>query len=173
MTLFFLIEYAARLWIAPELPHMADMSPFMARLRWATSAPGLIGLLAIMPAFMLAGGYSIVGSDAASIFCVLWILKLGLHAPAFGTLARVISNERAPIASVLIVFSILLMSPRPAPTSSSAAASPQQFGTLPNAHVVGGRHPDDDRLRRRGATHGRRPHHRLGADDQRHHGAGR
>ena len=59
-------------------------------------------------AVMLAGGYSIVGGDAASVFCILWILKLGLHAPAFGTLVRVISNERAPIASVLIVFAILL-----------------------------------------------------------------
>ena len=62
-----------------------------------------------MPAVMLAGGYGITGSDTASVFCILWILKLGLHAPAFGTLSRVVSNERAPIASVLILFSIVLM----------------------------------------------------------------
>ena len=133
VTTFFLIEYAARLWIAPEMPHLADFSPFMARLRWATSIHGLVGLLAVMPAVMLAGGYSIVGADAASVFCILWILKLGLHAPAFGTLARVISNERAPIASVLIVFAILLMSAATGAHIAERDGQPQQFGTLPNA----------------------------------------
>jgi len=133
VTLFFLVEYVARLWIAPELPHAADMTPLRARLHWAGSAPGLIGLLAIMPAFMLAGGYSIAGTDAASIFCILWILKLGLHAPAFGTLARVISNERAPIASVLIVFAILLMAAATGAHIVERDGQPQQFGSLPNA----------------------------------------
>jgi voltage-gated potassium channel len=133
VTLFFLIEYLARLWVAPEWAQFADMSPTMARLRWAGSLPGLIGLLAVMPAVMLAGGYSIVGADAASIFCILWILKLGLHAPAFGTLARVISNERAPIASVLIVFAILLMSAATGAHIVERAGQPQQFGSLPNA----------------------------------------
>ena len=133
MTFFFLVEYVARLWVAPELPHMADMSPLAARLRWAGSLPGLIGLLAIMPAIMLAGGYSIAGTDAASIFCILWIMKLGLHAPAFGTLARVISNERAPIASVLIVFAILLMSAATGAHIVERDGQPQQFGSLPNA----------------------------------------
>ena len=133
VTFFFLVEYVARLWVAPELPHMADMSPLVARLRWAGSLPGLIGLLAIMPAIMLAGGYSIAGTDAASIFCILWIMKLGLHAPAFGTLARVISNERAPIASVLIVFAILLMSAATGAHIVERDGQPQQFGSLPNA----------------------------------------
>lgn len=133
VTTFFLVEYLARLWVAPELPHMADMSPLAARLRWACSVPGLIGLLAITPAILLAGGYSIAGTDAASIFCILWILKLGLHAPAFGTLARVISNERAPIASVLIVFAILLMSAATGAHIAERAGQPQQFGSLPNA----------------------------------------
>ncbi len=133
MTIFFLVEYAARLWVAPEWPQMADMSPTMARLRWATSLSGLIGVLAVMPAVMLAGGYSIVGADAASVFCILWIMKLGLHAPAFGTLARVISNERAPIASVLIVFAILLMSAATGAHIVERAGQPQQFGSLPNA----------------------------------------
>ena len=119
--------------MAPELPHMADMSPATARLRWAGSIPGLIGLLAIMPAIMLAGGYSIAGTDAASVFCILWILKLGLHAPAFGTLARVISNERAPIASVLIVFAILLITAATGAHIVERDGQPQQFGSLPNA----------------------------------------
>ena len=133
VTFFFLVEYVIRLWVAPEIQQMADMPPLRARLRWAMSLPGLIGLLAIMPAVMLAGGYSIIVADAASIFCILWIMKLGLHAPAFGTLARVLSNERAPIASVLIVFAILLMSAATGAHILEGAGQPQAFGSLPNA----------------------------------------
>ncbi len=133
VTFFFFVEYLTRLWVAPELPHMADMTPLAARLRWAVSLPGLIGVLAIMPAILLAGGYDILGTDAASVFCILWILKLALYAPAFGTLTRVISNERAPITSVLIVFAILLMSAATGAHIVERAGQPQQFGSLPNA----------------------------------------
>lgn len=133
VTAFFLVEYVARLWVAPEVPRFDELSPARARLRWAVTVPGLIGLLAIMPAFMLASGYGITGADTASIFCILWILKLGLHAPAFGTLGRVISNERAPITSVLIVFAILLMSAATAAHMLERQGQPQAFGSLPNA----------------------------------------
>ncbi len=39
-VLFFLENYAARLWVAPYRRILADMSPTMARLRWATSSSG-------------------------------------------------------------------------------------------------------------------------------------
>jgi len=133
VTFFFLIEYLVRLWVAPEAPHYAEMTAASARLHWAVSAPGLIGLLAITPAVMLTGGYAITGADTASVFCILWILKLGLHAPAFGTLARVVSNERAPIASVLIVFAILLMMAATAAHMLERERQPEAFGSLPGA----------------------------------------
>ncbi|WP_296343446.1 cyclic nucleotide-gated ion channel [Reyranella sp.] len=133
VTIIFLVEYLARLWVAPEIPAYVDKSPTRARLHWIVSLPGLIGLLAIMPVVMMTGGYSISGADTASVFCILWILKLGLHAPAFGTLARVISNERAPIASVLIVFAILLMAAATAAHMFERVKQPEAFGNLPNA----------------------------------------
>ena len=82
---------------------------------------------------MFAGGYAITGADAASVFCVLWILKVGLHAPAFSTLARVVSNERAPIASVLILFAILLMIAATGAHMLERVRQPEQFGSLPGA----------------------------------------
>jgi voltage-gated potassium channel len=133
VTAFFLVEYIVRLWIAPEIPQFDELSPTRARLRWACTVPGLIGLLAVMPAAMMAGGYAITGADTASVFCILWIMKLGLHAPAFGTLVRVISNERAPITSVLIVFAILLMSAATAAHMLEREAQPKAFASLPDA----------------------------------------
>ncbi|ODT32768.1 MAG: hypothetical protein ABS35_00845 [Kaistia sp. SCN 65-12] len=133
VTIVFLVEYLVRLWIAPEMPLYAEMPPMQARLHWAVTLPGLISLLATMPAVMMTGGYGITGTDTASVFCILWIMKLGLHAPAFGTLARVISNERAPITSVLIVFAILLMAAATAAHMFERVKQPEAFGSLPNA----------------------------------------
>lgn len=133
VTAFFIAEYLARLWVAPEASHYNELAPSVARMRWASSLAGLISLLAITPAFLLAGGYAFGAADAASIFCILWILKLGLHAPAFGTLGRVLSNERAAIASVLIVFVILLISAATAAHMLERGKQPEAFGSLPNA----------------------------------------
>ena len=150
-----------RLWVAPETPRYDQDSPTKARLRWAVSIPGLIGLLAVLPAFMFAGGYAITGADAASVFCILWILKVGLHAPAFSTLARVVSNERAPIASVLILFAILLMMAATGAHMLERVAPARAVRHAARRHVVGGGHAHHDGLRRRRAAHGRRPHGRL------------
>ena len=97
----FFIEYVVRLWVAPEEGRYRESSPAGARLQWAMSLPGLVGLLATVPILMWLAGYRIVGSDAASIFCALWILKLGLHAPALGTLARAscrTNARRSPVS---------------------------------------------------------------------------
>lgn len=133
IAVLFFVEYVVRLWNAPEEPRYADSSPMMARLQWATSLPGLIGLLASVPVAMWLAGYRIVGSDAASIFCVLWILKLGLHAPALGTLGRVLSNERAPIAGVLVLFFIILVIAATAAHLLERGRQPDAFGSLPHS----------------------------------------
>ena len=133
VTLIFLVEYVVRLWVVPESPFYDQESPRKARLHWAVSLPGLIHLLAVTPALMFVAGYTITGADAASVFCILWILKLGLHAPAFATLARVVSNERAPITSVLILFGILLMMAATAAHMLESHKQPEQFGSLPGS----------------------------------------
>lgn len=133
VTFIFLAEYLARLWVAPEASRYDHESATKARLCWAVSIPGLIGLLATLPAFLFFGGYGITGADAASVFCILWIMKVGLHAPAFSTLFRVVSNERAPIASVLILFAIVLMMAATAAHMFERVKQPEPFGSLPGA----------------------------------------
>ncbi|MFI5001175.1 MAG: hypothetical protein ACHQK9_14965, partial [Reyranellales bacterium] len=124
----FLAEYVVRVWVAPEAPHLGGLSETRARLRWAFSANGLIGLLAVLPAFAITTGSVKADSDYAALFCILWILKLGLHAPAMGTLSRVIANERATLASVLIIFIIILVTAATATHIVEREHQPQQFG---------------------------------------------
>jgi voltage-gated potassium channel len=129
----FLVEYVLRLWTAPEAPGYGDLPDKRARLRWAFSATGLIGLLAVVPALAITTRTVKADSDLAAIFCILWILKLSIHAPAMGTLMRVISNESARLASVLIVFIIILVAAATATHFFERDRQPELFGSLPAA----------------------------------------
>ncbi|MBX9942561.1 MAG: cyclic nucleotide-binding domain-containing protein [Reyranella sp.] len=133
VAVLFFVEYLIRLWGAPEEARYREFPPMIARLRWAISLPGLVALLATVPVFMRLAGYRIVDSDTASIFCVLWVMKLGLHAPALGTLARVVSNERSPIAGVLALFFIVLVMAATVAHLLERERQPEAFGSLPNA----------------------------------------
>ena len=129
----FLVEYALRLWSAPETPRYGGLSEGRARLAWALSATGLIGPLAVVPAFAITLRAIRADSDIAAIFCILWILKLSVHAPAMTTLARVISNERATLASVLIIFVIVLVAAATATHFFERSDQPDLFGDLPSS----------------------------------------
>lgn len=133
VAVVFLVEYALRLWSAPESPRYSGLSESRARLAWAFSATGLIGLLAVVPAFAITLRAIRADSDIAAIFCILWILKLGVHAPAMTTLARVISNERASLASVLIIFVIVLVAAATATHFFERNEQPNLFGDLPSS----------------------------------------
>jgi voltage-gated potassium channel len=129
----FFAEYVTRIWVAPESVRFAGMSDSKARLRWACSANGLIGLLAVVPAFTITTGSLSADSDATAVFCILWILKLGIYAPAMSTLGRVIANERATLSSVLIIFIIILVTAATAVHMFERAGQPEQFGSIPAA----------------------------------------
>lgn len=133
VAVIFLAEYAVRVWVAPEAPRFAGQSEGIARLLWAISANGLIGLVAVLPAFAITTGSVSADSDYAAVFCILWVLKLNVHAPAMGTLARVISNERATLASVLIIFIIVLVMAATSTHMFERAKQPQLFGNIPAA----------------------------------------
>jgi voltage-gated potassium channel len=129
----FLAEYLTRLWSAPEAPRFSGLSDTQARLRWAVSVNGLIGLLAVVPAFAITTGSVHADGDAAPIFCILWILKLSIHAPAMSTLARVVSNERGTLASVLIIFIMVLVVAATATHMFERDDQPKDFGNIPSA----------------------------------------
>jgi voltage-gated potassium channel len=129
----FFVEYIIRLWTAPESARYAGLSDGMARLRWALSGNGLIGLLAVVPIAAVSSGTIHADSDAVPIFCVLWILKLSVHAPAMNTVARVIANERASLASVLIIFIMVLVTAATLTHLLERHVQPQLFGSIPDA----------------------------------------
>lgn len=133
VAIVFTAEYAVRLWSAPESPRFAGLSEGMARLRWALSTHGVICLLAALPLFVITLGAMHADNEHAPIICILWVLSLARHAPAMGTLARVISNERATLTSVVIIFIMVLIVAATGAHIMERDGQPKTFGTLPDA----------------------------------------
>jgi voltage-gated potassium channel len=126
-------EYLVRLWAAPESTRYTGLSDGMARLRWALSINGLIGLLAIFPVLAITFSSINVSHEWAPIFCVFWILKLSVHAPAMTTLARVIANEHATLASVVIIFIMVLVTAAVLVHMLEREHQPNVFGNIPES----------------------------------------
>ncbi len=87
-----------------------------------------IDALAVLPVpIVLLGG---APAATAWLFATLWLLKLARHAPGLARLARVISLEAKPLASVLIIFIMVLFFSAAALHLFERAGQPATFGSL-------------------------------------------
>ncbi len=127
----FTIEYALRLWTAVEVPMLARLPPWEARLRYAKRPTLLIDLLAILPFYL----GSLMGLDlrALRVFRLIRFLKLTRYSPAIHTLLRVISNEQRSLAGafMLMMSAILIFST--GMYYIEGDAQPDKFGSIPDA----------------------------------------
>jgi len=130
-AILFFLEYLVRLWTAPENPHHSDLGARAARLRWACSLEGLIDLLAVVPIVATVSGGARLGADSAAVFVLLWVLKLGTHAPGVTLIARVVRNERQALGAVAALFAIVLLSGATLAYFAEQEAQPQAFASLP------------------------------------------
>lgn len=118
---FFACELAVKFWIA-----RADGAK-----NYLLTGPGLIDVLAVVPVpLALAFG---VGADAAWLLAALWLLKLAPVVPGLSLLGRVIEQEARPLASVCVLFLIVLLLAAVALYVLEGASQPSRFGSLPRA----------------------------------------
>jgi len=96
---------------------------------YLSSAAGGIDALAVLaiPIALLAGA----PADTAWLLASLWLFKLAAVAPGFSLLRRVIAMEAQPLASVLVIFLILLLLAAVALYVIERTAQPETFGSLP------------------------------------------
>ena len=119
---FFTFEMAVRLWTRrPRGRHPS----------YLFSAAGLIDALAVLPIpiALLAG----VPPEAAWLLGSLWLLKVTSSVPGLSLLWRVISLESRALASVLVIFLIVLLLAAVALYVLERVDQPEQFGSLPLA----------------------------------------
>ena len=127
----FLIEYLVRLWTAPEDPHLHLIPHPRPRLRWMVSPIGIVDLLAVIPALAVVSGEARLGAESASVFVLLWVVKLATHAPGVGLIARVFHNERSALSAAAALFMIVLFSAATTVYWLEGERQPEQFGNIP------------------------------------------
>ena len=92
---------------------------------------GIIDLLAVVPIplALLIGA----PADTAWLLASLWLLKLAPVVPGLSLLGRVIEQEARPLASVFVIFLIVLLQSAVALYVLERAEQPERFGSLPRA----------------------------------------
>lgn len=95
------------------------------------SPAGLVDVVAILPVpIALACG---VEPPTAWLLGSLWVLKLAQNSPGFAQLGRVFVIEAKPLASVLVLFLIVLFLASAAMHIVERDGQPEAFGTLPGS----------------------------------------
>ena len=125
------VEYALRLWAAPEREAIGTREPWRARLHYATSFVGLVDLFAVLPALVAA--VVPIPTDALRLLRVLRLLKLARYTPALPLFAAVIRNESRALLATLLVVVILLVLEASIMYVLEREAQPKVFASIPHA----------------------------------------
>jgi len=119
---YFAIEGAGRLKAARKAG---------AALGYLRSPAGVIDVLSVIPVplALLCG----LAPQTAWLFAALWVLKLTQDSPGFAQIGRVFVVEAKALASVLVLFLIVLFLASAAMHVLERQGQPEAFGTLPAA----------------------------------------
>jgi voltage-gated potassium channel len=127
----FTLEYAVRLWVAPEHARYRDLSDWAARRAYALSPPALLDFLATVPLYTALLGYGDL--KILLLFRLLRFFKLGRYSPGMASLGAALHAERkALVACVVILVGVMLLSAT-AMHFVEHDVQPDKFGTIPDA----------------------------------------
>lgn len=127
----FTLEYAARLWVAPEHPPYHGLSPLRARLRAAMSPALVIDLLAIVPFYV--GLLLDVDLRFLLLLRLVRFFKLARYSPGFASLVDALWSERRALGASLLIFLGALVIAASAMRLAEQEAQPDKFATIPDA----------------------------------------
>ncbi|MEX0814911.1 MAG: cyclic nucleotide-gated ion channel [Dongiaceae bacterium] len=128
-VVLFTLEYALRLWSAPE--QRPDATPGGARRRYIASPLGIVDLLAVLPFWL--GSILPLGGDWAAVFGLLGLLKLARYAPGLGLVAVVFRNESRALLAALLVLLVVLVLASGAMFALEHSAQPRAFASIPHS----------------------------------------
>ena len=127
----FTLEYAVRLWVAPEHARYRSMTPARARLTYAMSVPAIIDLLATLPL-----AFAFFGLGELKVLLLLRLLrffKLGRYSPGMASLAAALSAERKALFACFVVLMGVMLMAASVMHLVEHEAQPEKFGTIPDA----------------------------------------
>jgi voltage-gated potassium channel len=127
----FSAEYLARLWCAAEHAPSRHLSAARARLKFATSAAGIVDLLAVLPFWIAL--FLELDLRFLLVFRIVRFLKLARYSPAMRSLMEALYAERRAlfgcvvilIGTTLVTASLMYLAER--------HVQPEKLGTVPDA----------------------------------------
>lgn len=130
-TVLFTLEYAVRLWVAPEHARYRGLSDWTARRTYALSPPALLDFLATVPLYAALLGYGDL--KILLLFRLVRFFKLGRYSPGMASLSAALYAERKALAAcVVILIGVMLLSAT-AMHFVEHDVQPDKFGTIPDA----------------------------------------
>lgn len=127
----FTIEYALRVWCAPEYTPYAGMTPFEARIAFIRSGFAIIDLATILPVYI-----SLFTAADLRIFIFLRLLrffKLARYSPGMRSLISVLQAERKALGASAIILLGAVLFAAAAMHIAEHEAQPDKFGSIPLA----------------------------------------
>lgn len=126
--LVFTLEYAVRLWIAPE--QTSGRHSRAARLIYARSFLGIIDLIVILPGWLAL--VLPVDTGVVELVDLLALLKLTRFAPALGLVGTVLQNEARALFGALMAMVVVLVLAAGVMYLLERSAQPQLFDSIPH-----------------------------------------
>ncbi|POR53947.1 cyclic nucleotide-gated ion channel [Bosea psychrotolerans] len=129
--LIFALEYAIRLWAAPEHARYRGLSPARARLAYAASVPAVIDLLATLPLL-----FGLMGFGELKVLLLLRLLrffKLGRYSPGMASLSAALAAERKALFACFVILMGVMLMAASAMHIVEHEAQAEKFGTIPDA----------------------------------------
>jgi len=127
----FTIEYALRLWVAPEGSLAKTTAPWQKRVTYAVSTFGVIDVVAVLPAYINL--LLPINPDWLRVLRMLRLLKIARYAPGLPLFFAVLRNESRPLLAGLIAMVVLLMLESSIMFVLERHAQPMIFASIPHA----------------------------------------
>jgi len=125
----FLLDYLARLWVAPDENDASDRPVWRVRLDWMVSRNGMIDIGSVLP---MAAALVLVdwAPDGAPLLAVLWIMRFARYTTGLDMLWRVLTRERQPVLGVVLIFVLILLVAAVLAYLAERHVQPEHFGSL-------------------------------------------
>ncbi|MGX8704528.1 MAG: ion transporter, partial [bacterium] len=121
-VLFFAVEYALRIYTAPEL--YDELPPMKARLRFLVSFDGIVDLMTILPFFFL---YGFAVFRILRVVRIFHLFRLNTNYDSFNVITSVIYRKRNQLFSSIFILLILLFASSLCMYSAEHEAQPELF----------------------------------------------
>lgn len=129
--LVFLVEYAARAWIAVDNPRFAKYR--YPRLRYLVTPIAIIDLLAVLPALFAFGGAPSLVLRFFRVMRMLRLAKLGRTSKAWNLLREAFVQKRQEFALILGMLMVTILGAGSLMYFAEGDVQPDKFGSIPRA----------------------------------------